>query len=163
MLRMREESKFPKHIEALRSLHGLKAENSVIEEALSGLADATQWILEHYQKTDSPHISIAEDIDATGRKGYGTTKDGEKIILLPIDELRKLDKIKWFKSMYRISEDFGLTVPRRVRPILTVKQWYESFAIEEYVHWLQDIGTEGLVKLPPREKILLSGENVSNL
>jgi hypothetical protein len=156
---MQREGKFGGQIQEWREQYGLTAENSVLEEVLNGLNDATTWILQRYNVENPPTIAIGEHTGAfKNANGYGIADNGEIVIALHINELRTLDGEVSPESVTLYS-DHAADIPRKVEPVLTVKQRFEAFAIEEMIHWLQDVGTEGLVKLPPREKIMLPAEN----
>ncbi len=141
-------------INSLKQHYNLSAEAPVLNEALMGLDSGMKWVLKRYQRADSPKLKIGEHTGSmTGINGFVKIENGEKLIGLQVDELRKLDGMDLSAT---IVEDYGSDIP--IKPQLTVRQYYESFGVEETLHWLQDkADVGGLAVLPPQEKRIQPG------
>lgn len=135
-------------INNLRQQYNLSVENQVLDEVIGGLDSGMKWVLRKYKRVDFPRIMIGEHSGSLNDvNGFTETEAGEKLICLQIDELRKLNGVD---LSAKITEDYGDDIP--VKPELTIRQYYESFGVEETLHWLQDIGVEELAKLPPQKE-----------
>lgn len=145
------------HMDSLIAERHMQIETPVLEEVTKGLNEGKEWILSRYHLTEAIPIFEAEKNESNQtRQGYGSTPNGDKIIIFQTGELKKLEAISNLESeSVTITEEYGREIPESVWPVLTIKQWYEGFIIEELLHWLQDMGTKDLVRLPPREKILI--------
>lgn len=149
-------------IDQIKHTYGLEAvSNEALDEALSGYREGRDWALRKYQRVEKPELRIETHTgNLEGINGFIETAEGTKLIALQVDELRKLEVMT---SVSRIKENYGDDVP--VQPVLTMRQWYESFGVEETLHWLQDQGIRGLAALPPSEKRIqpMSGSGVKYL
>lgn len=149
-------------IERIKDAYGLEGvSNEAIGEALSGYRKGRDWVLKKYGRIEKPELRIGTHTDnLEGLNGFTETAEGTKLIALQVDELRKLGGIT---NVSRITEDYGDDVT--VKPIFTIRQWYESFWVEETLHWLQDQGIGELSALPPPEKRIqpMSGSGVEYL
>jgi len=135
-------------IQEIRKRYSLKIETAVLNEVISGLKNGAYWTLKKFHIKDKLKIMIGEHtVNPTGRSGFVESDTGEKLIVLQVDELRKLEKTDLSSG---IMTDYGDDIP--IKPILTIKQNFESFGVEETVHLLQDKGLKSLSKLPSNEK-----------
>ena len=148
-----------KQIKDAYDLKGVLSET--IGEALSGYREGRDWVLRKYGRVEKPELRIGTHTGMLeGVNGFTETADGTKLIALQVDELKKLRGIT---NLSRITEDYGDDVP--VKPTLTIRQLYESFGVEETVHWLQDQGIGNLSALPPFKKRIqpMSGSGITYL
>lgn len=135
--------------------------DEILNQVLSGYNEGRDWVLKKYQRIEKPELRIGVHIGTLeGMNGFTETADGVKLIALQVDELRKLEGVT---STSRITEDYGSDIP--VKPTLTIRQRYESFGVEETLHWLQDQGIEGLSTLPSTDSRIqpLSGSGIEYL
>lgn len=118
---------------------------SVLQEVYEGLWDGVNFVRKKYNVVENPTVVIGNNEGTfSGINGYGDSNIG-KIISLQISEVLKLANID-DPAVVTITQDYGKDIP--IKPRTTIRQWYESFGIEETVHWLQDKKVLGLVELP---------------
>lgn len=135
--------------EQIKETFGLEnVDSEIINMALKGYNEGSDWVRRKFQRIDRPTLMVGDHQGVlTGINGYTELSDGRRVIALQVNELRKLEGAGIYT---KITDDHGEDVPER--PVLTIQQWYESFGVEETLHWLQDQengGTEA--KLPEQE------------